>query len=136
MESTAAVAAIRSRFDTEWAVSNSTVPVSWENEHSQYTTPPFVHVQIRFGASRIATLGGDSNNIYRQSGEVIIRIFETSAYGTDRVRDLADDAAGIFRGWRSSDLRFYTSAPTGAVEEDGNVAIVTVIASFFYDLTG
>jgi hypothetical protein len=139
MEFSAAATAIRTRFETQWAVSNSSVPVFWENENNRLpeTEAPFVHIQIRLGASRIVTLGGESNNVHRQFGEVIIRLFEVSQYGMDRIRGLADDAAEIFRSYATTPLRFFASAPTGGVEElDGNYAIVTVIASFQYDLIG
>jgi len=138
MNATQAAAAIRTKFDTDWTAANPTVPVYWENENNELPSDqPFVHVSIRYGAARIATIGGDGSNVHRQSGEVIIRVFEISTYGMERARDYADDAATIFRGYRSGDLHFYTAALAGSPDElDGNVISITVLASFFFDLIG
>lgn len=131
-----ATAAIRARMETQWAVSNPSVPLYWQNDNNQLGDPPFLHLEVSFGAARIATLGGDGNNIHRQSGEVVIRVFGTSQDGVTEVGALADDAADAFRGYRSGDLRFYTAAPAGSGTQSGNLFQQDVIANFFFDLTG
>jgi len=48
------------------------------------------------------------------------------------VRDLADDAASIFRGWSSGELRFY-GVSTRDDGVDGGWYMLEVIASFEND---
>jgi hypothetical protein len=135
-----AVTSIKGQIAAAWAVSHSDIPLIYTNE----PTPTFdqatriVHIEIRAGAQRIASWGGQSNNRYRQSGEVIMRIFGPSEEGEDVARGLADDAAAILLGYRDGDLVFTDSAPAGgaATDENGNFFEADVIASFFVDLIG
>jgi hypothetical protein len=137
MTPSAAKALIRSRLETEWAALHAAVPIFWPNENNQLPDPPFLHAEVRFGATRIAgKAGGLGTNLHRQSGELIVRVFEESLYGDTRADGYADEICTIFRTWQPGDLRFYTAAPAGGGTLNGNVFPVTVIASFDFDLIG
>jgi hypothetical protein len=134
-------AAIRDQWETQWAaLGRSAVTTLWPNEQGSSQTPdaPFARLSWRFGSARIAKVGGGSgNNVQRQSGEVIVSLFEAQSYGEEtRIRALADDAATIFRTFRSGDLRFYAAFPVGEGQVNGNYYQIDVLAPFEFDLVG
>jgi hypothetical protein len=133
---TAAKALIRTRLDTEWAALHASVPVFWPNENNQLPAGPFLFAEVRFGRANIAGRAALGTHLHRQSGELIVRVFEESLYGDARADGYADEICTIFRTWSPGDLQFYTAAPAGGGTMDGNVFPVTVIASFTLNLIG
>lgn len=135
MNSAEVITAVRDLIEADW--DGVTVPVYWKNERGSATlTPPFMHVTVRFGASAIRGLGGFGSNLQRQSGEVVMRIFDAARYGEDRLAGYADTAAAIFRTYTAGPLRFYDASRQGEGVEDGNLYEVDVIANFEFDLIG
>ena len=132
MEQAVAISTIKARFDSMWASLHNDIGVKWVNAiSSQPPVYPFVHASIRFG---IADKAGWS--VQRQSGEVLLRIFVEAGTEDTVINDLCDEAAGIFRFWRSDGLVFFASAPLddGDDVQDGNFYQRDVIASFMLDL--
>lgn len=132
-------AAIKSRFNVQWAALHSGVTIVWANdaELPTFDVPePVVHAEIRGGAENVAAWGGPMQNRYRQSGELIVRVFVPSNSGDEAARELADDAASIFRGWSDGDLRFFGVSVLGgsAGDESGNYFNIDVVAAFQNDL--
>jgi hypothetical protein len=140
-----AEAAIKSRMDTEWTALHPTIPVYFENEGvnadrlDSSTTTSWLDVYIRPGRETHSEFGGGAGaNRWRKSGEVLIRVF--TKVNTDKavINGLIDDAAGIFRGWLSGDLKFFAvgDAAGGQTQEHGSWFERAVIASFTFDLSG
>lgn len=130
-----AASAIKQRLKSQWAVLHADQHVFWPNEDNEIPDgESFLMAEISFGAVRVASLGGSGVNRHRQTGECIVSICAPVNAGEDDIRTLADDAASIFRGWISGELRFYTAAPQGLGQQDGNLYQIDVIGSFEFDL--
>lgn len=134
-----AVAAIKSRLTTQWAaLGHSAVTIVWPNDPVPTIDPPasVIHAAVTGGPERVAAFGGPNQNRYRQFGELIIRILVPSDSGADAARNLADDAATIFRGWRSGDLMFFGVGNSAGsnFDRDGDWFEVDVICPFTNDL--
>ena len=129
-----AIALAKSRFITQWEALHSDIPVVWTNDPiPEFDQPgPVVHVEVNGGVEDIIAFGGPQQNLYRSLGEVIIRVLVPQGSGDELVRDLADDAASIFRGWSSGELRFY-GVSTRDDGVDGGWYMLEVIASFEND---
>lgn len=140
MKYAAAATSLTNQIKTQWLALHPTIPVFMANE--QFTTfdvtQRVVHVAIRSGAQHVVAWGGLGNNRYRQSIDVIMRIFVPAGEGEDEARALADDGAAILLGFRDTDLVIDSAAPAGgdATAEDGQWFEFDVIATGFYDLTG
>lgn len=128
-------AAIRARFEAQWTIPESEMPRVWPNTLTVLPPPPFIAIEIQFGAPQIVSLGGYGTNTQRQSGEVIMRLFEQSVYGDERIRAYADQAADVFRLWISGELRFYAAATESEIDMTGNVFELDVLAHFEFDIT-
>lgn len=140
MKYAVAAASLTAQIKTNWTALHPTIPVVMANEprptFDEY--PRVMHVEIRGGAQRVVAWGGLNNNRFRQSLEVIMRLFVPSQEGEVAVRLLADDAAALLLSYRDGDLIIESSAPASgdAAEENGNWFQFDVIASGFCDLVG
>ena len=139
-------AAIRSRFETQFPPLRSTTPILWPNERLNPAPDPntdgnglqgWVSFEVRSGQEKAAGFGSIGANRWRQSGEVIIRIFVPVTIGETLVRDIAADATSIFRGYQAGDLKFFAASTTGGdISEDGNWYELDAICSFTADIIG
>lgn len=101
-------ATIQQRFAQEWPTLNPTVPVAYENAAA--SIPPENEHWLRFAIvpSAVAPSSfGPSIRRYEAVGRIEIQVFAPRGSGTALRDALADEAAAIFRNWRS---------PDGAVE--------------------
>lgn len=143
MDFSAAVAAIKSRLNTQWAALHPSIPIGWSNDPnpilSSSSPGPVLRAEVRGGVEEVAAWGGPNQNRYRQTGELIVRVLVPAYSGEEAARDYADEVCVIFRGWRtgaSQELIFFgvDNAAGGEADRDGNFFEVDVIASFTNDL--
>lgn len=138
---TDAVDAIKSRLNTEWAALHSTIPVVWPNDPTQEADPAegesIVHAEISGASERFAAFGGPGINLYRRDGDLTITIFSPAHSGEETLRDLAADAAAIFRGKTVGSAQFLTVSESGggAIERDGVWFSITLFAVFYCHFT-
>ncbi|MEE7442670.1 phage tail terminator-like protein [Methylobacterium oryzae] len=112
-----AVAAIRSYFQTGWA--NETKIVFDDEEYTPQAGVPFVRLNIRHTMGDQATIGAPGNNRHEQLGGLTVQIFTPQGNASVRARELTDKAADLFRGKRTSGIRFYETTPR-EIGPDGN----------------
>lgn len=146
MEFAAAYTSLKNRVTTNWT--HADVPIFWPNDHKPSfnelsgltgsATPAMMHVEIRGGKQDPIAYGAPGSIRYRQSGEVIMRLFVTSQTGEATINSLCDDAVALLRGYRDGDLIIWSCAPASgeAAEEDGNFYQKDVIASWTNDSVG
>lgn len=134
-------ASIRTRFETQFPTLRPNTRILWPNERLNPLPDPNIDVsgwvsfEVRSGAEKVAGYGGLSNNRWRQSGEVIVRIFVPVTVGETLIRSIAADATSIFRGFQSGDLKFFEASTTGGdLSEDGNWYELATICTFFCDI--
>jgi len=111
---------LETRMNTQWALLNPTIPVIYDNSP---VSPPASGSWVRFriydSDARIAGIGG-SQTLHRISGYIEIVVSVDKDTGTATARDLADDAAGIFRDCNSlSGFRFRSPWPQRLGVQDG-----------------
>lgn len=91
-------------FETGWA--NQT-PIAWEN--LDFSPPDPMSSWVRFsvlsGEAFYASIGAPGNNVIRHPGLIVVQVFVPLNAGALLTLDLADDAAGIFRDYRSGGVR-------------------------------
>lgn len=95
--------AICSRFEAHWA---SRTPLAWPNRG--FAVPPereWIRLTILDGDTRQVSIGSPGANIHRHSGVIVIQVFVPIDSGTRTARDLADQAAAIFRNQRFDGIR-------------------------------
>ncbi len=104
MNSNQDVAALQSHFALQWSILNPDTVVYFEN--SPAAPPPENAHWLRFAvqpSSFLPVSFGTSQRRYEGAGRVEIQIFAPRGAGTALRDTLADEAAGIFRNWRSGD---------------------------------
>ncbi|MEM7444292.1 MAG: phage tail terminator-like protein [Pseudomonadota bacterium] len=95
--------AICGRFDARWA---GRTPVAWPNHG--FAVPsgaPWVRLTIVDGEARQASLGSPGANLHRHTGVIMVQVFVPIDSGTRTARELADEAAEIFRHQRFDAIR-------------------------------
>lgn len=137
-------AAIRSRFETQFPTLRPSVPILWPNERLNPAPDPntdgnglqgWIAFEVRSGREIPAGFGGLGANRWRQSGEVIIRIFVPVTVGETLVRAVAADASSVFRGYQAGNLKFFEADTTGGdISEDGNWYELDSICHFTADI--
>lgn len=136
------VASMRARFAAMWPAVHADVPILWPNERLDPAPDPsatgngkqgWVAFTVRGGPEALKGFGGLGNNLYRQSGEVLIRCFVPTASTEIALRQLCSDAAAIYRGWQDGNLKFFAAGTIGEPVEDGGWAELDVQASFTFD---
>ena len=145
MDAATAYALTKTRIETQWAaLVTPAVPLIFTNEQRPTfeEAPNCVHVEIRFGNSQTVGFGGIGNNLQRQFGEVIFRVFGPADQKMPPIIALADIASGILRYWSANSggttLRFFDCGPAGGGEDDkdGVFYELDAIASFYFDTIG
>lgn len=141
MRSSDAEAIIEARIKAIWPTVHPAVPAIFTNDlrPSFDEAPNVMHVEIRWGADRIASFGGIGENRHRQSGEVVLRCFVQSIIdGRVLPSTMADDAGDMFRSFRSGDLIFFEvgAAAGEQSDQDGDFFQRDAIASFTLDIIG
>ncbi len=105
MTFTADANAIRTHFDAEWLGLRPEAPVAYDNiafdpavdAVDAFGNPvPWVRLTLIPGDGFQASLG--TPKVWRSTGVVSVQIFVPVGQGDGTARELADDAAGVFRG--------------------------------------
>ena len=99
------VMTLRTRFVTEWQNGVATVFDNQPNEQLS-DDQPFVRFSVRPGVETRASFSSDV-----QLGRVIVSVFVPRQQGAKPAYDLADEAAAIFRQWRSPDYQLHCTSP-------------------------
>jgi len=95
--------AICGRFDAHWA---GRTPVTWPNHgFAVPSATPWVRLTIVDGEARQASMGNPGANLHRHAGVIMVQVFVSIDSGTRTARELADQAAEIFRNQRFDDIR-------------------------------
>ena len=108
--------AICGRFDAVWA---GRTPVAWPNQ--SFTVPTateWVRLTIVNAAVKRMTLGNPGANVHRHNGVITVQVFAPIDSGTHTARDLADQAAAIFRNQRFDGIRCDTASVVEVGAED------------------
>ena len=95
--------AIVGRFNSHW---NARTPVAWPNWG--FTVPDrgaWVRLAILNGDATQRSIGNPGANVHRHVGVITVQVFVPIDSGTHTARDLADDAAAIFRNQRFDGIR-------------------------------
>lgn len=99
----AALKAILSYFETEWA---EETPVCWPNDPFNIPSEAsWVRITVLNANSRPASLGG-TTKMYRHNGIVAIQIFCEPGQGNAEIESLVDTITAIFRGKSVSGCKF------------------------------
>lgn len=97
------VQTISARFASRMTALRPQVAVAYDNiEFVPTLGSPWCRFTVLHGEGRHAAVNG----LYRNSGIVIVQIFTPIETGDALALGIADDVAGIFRGWRSGALLF------------------------------
>ena len=126
-------AAIRQRFETQWAgatdVQYPGVDFKINGDNS------WVRLNIADAAANWASMGDPGNNIERNLGQVTIQIFVLAGVGEGVALGLADNARAVFRSWTdaASGLRFEVPPYARQVGVDGKWYQINVVAPFRFD---
>lgn len=101
-------AAIRSRFNTQWA---STTPIAWPN--ASYTPTPgtaWVRLTILPATAKHQGLAVGSSATgsrrYREGGLIVIQVFTPENTGDGANQTLCESVAAIFRGVTADGIRY------------------------------
>lgn len=117
------------------------VPLYWANDVADEIAlrseqlGPFVHVDIVGGLERPLTRGAPGANTFKQSGEIVARIFTVAGKGDAQARGYADDFAAIFRDQVFAGVSCGSGAGvTGGGNDgtDGNWFQIDVIIPFMF----
>jgi hypothetical protein len=85
---------IETRFNEQWG---STTPIKWDNvDYQPSAETTYVDFQIHNNSSNVVGISGN-NNMHRVRGLIAINIYVALNAGTRSGRELADQAAAIFR---------------------------------------
>lgn len=108
---------IKSRFETQWAARRPTVPIFRENVDSTSDVPPdagtpWVRISVFPGNGDQETMGDAGVGFYRFDGVALIQIYTPRGEGAGLASELADDAAGIFRGKTVNGVNFDAPSAT------------------------
>lgn len=122
--------AIQARFAGSWVTDDSPPKpltlIAWENV--AFTAPgsgpgapekqDWVRIQVLGSDATVVSIGGPQVT-HRHGGDVVIEIFGLPNTGPARVRQLADKACSIFRGWQSGGMVFWTPRVVDVGLQDG-----------------
>lgn len=140
MSYTADANTIRARFATEWPQLRPTVPIAYDNSAfdpaidalDPFGNPaPWVRFSIMPGDAFQASLG--TPKVWRSTGLATVQVFVPLGQGDGLAGELADDAAGIFRGVRLNGLIFRAPAFT-RIGEDGTWYQINVTTPYLAEL--
>lgn len=98
---------IRSRFNTEWATAQPTVPVFFDNAGDDVTPPQnsaWVRLTVLPGESRQVEMGRLRR--WRRVGQIVVQIFVPAASGTGLAQELGDAVRDVFEGRTVSGVIF------------------------------
>lgn len=125
-------AAIRQRFETQWA---ATLPAQMPDVEFTVPETAWVRLNIDPASSFWASMGDPGNNIERNLGQVTVQIFVPSGEGEGAALEYADQIRGIFRSWRdaSSGVRFEVPPYARKAGTSGKWSQVNVVAPFRFD---
>jgi hypothetical protein len=125
-------AAIRARFETQWA---ATTPVQWPNVEFTIPDASWVRLNIAEAAAKWAGFGDPGNNPERNFGQVTVQIFVASGDGEGAGLAFADSVKTIFRSWRdaTSGVRFLVPPYARQIGIDGKWYQINVVAPFQFD---
>lgn len=125
-------AAIRLRFETQWAAAT---PAQYPNVKFTKPDEPWVRVTIADARSDWASMGDPGNNVERNLGQVTVQIFVKSGDGEGIGLGLTDQVKAIFRSWSdaSSGVRFVVPPYARQVGADGKWYQINVVAPFRFD---
>jgi hypothetical protein len=102
-------AAIRSRFNTQWAGATT---IAWDNvAFTPPTGTPWVRVSIRPSDAYQASIGTTGARTFRDEGLIFIGVFVPENEGEGEAWTLAESAADIFRGVTAAGVVY--SGPAG-----------------------
>jgi len=123
---------IRSRFATQFALIQPTVPIHYDNDAGDPPdSGPWVRLTILDGDASQVSLGATRR--WRNPGVVTIQVFVEVGIGDGLAREIADDVAAIFRGVTVSGVIF--RAPSiRRVGPDGKWYQVNVSTPFQFDI--
>ncbi len=124
-------AAIRQRFETQWA---TTTAVQYPGVKFTEPAAAWVRLNIDQASSNWASMGDPGNNIERNLGQVTVQIFAPLGEGEGVAMELADQVRAVFRSWTdaASGLRFEVPPYARKVGNDDWYQ-VNVIAPFRFD---
>ena len=89
-------AKLRVRFSEEWPAAQPSAPIAWPNiAFTPQTKQPFVEFRIMDEEAVQASLG--MRPLYRNTGEVRMRVYIPNGEGDSRSLDLSDSAIRIFQ---------------------------------------
>lgn len=129
----AAHAAIRQRFETQWA---ARTPAQYPSvTFDAPDNEAWVRLNIDDAATEWASFGVPDGNTERHFGQVTVQIFVLSGEGEGEALELADVVKGIFRNWSdvSSGLRFLVPPYARQVGVDGKWYQINVVAPYQFD---
>jgi len=132
----AAVAAIRSRMETEWPALRPTIPIRFVNEDAVLADSPTAHVffEVVPGQAVLRGVGEPGNRLYIYPGIIQAHVFVPTGEGETLARQYADEIGEIFRAKQfGSTVR--TNVPSvdpGDSSGDGNYWRVTASIDFDY----
>jgi hypothetical protein len=124
--------AIRTRFKNEIKDPNS-LQVQYDNQKD--FAPPkelWCRVSIKFGDAVQASLGSPESRLYRNTGVVMIQIFDIIGAGDEAILQLADKINAAFRGVSVSELLFRTPSVSSSRRE-GDYWQVNVDCPFVFE---
>lgn len=124
-------AAIRSRFNTEWAAAT---PVAMPNVAF---TPPndasWVRLTILTAGAEEAALSSGGTQRYRHDGTISVQVFVPANSGDGVARTLAEQACAIFRGETFSGVRCGAPFVTEAGNDGNGWYSLVVWVPYFRD---
>jgi len=125
-------AAIRARFETQWAAAT---PVQYPNVKFSIPETSWVRLNIAQAASDWVGMGDPGNNPERNFGQVTVQIFTESGAGEGAALAYADTVRGVFRSWRdaASGVRFEVPPYARQIGIDGKWYQINVVAPFKFD---
>jgi len=125
-------AAIRARFETQWAAAT---PTQYPNVEFTIPDESWVRLNIASAAAEWAGMGDPGNNPERNFGQVTMQIFVASGEGEGVSLGLADTVKGVFRSWRdaASGVRFEVPPYARQIGIDGKWYQINVVAPFQFD---
>lgn len=132
MSSAAVHAAIRQRFETQWAAAT---PVQYPNREFTIPDETWVRLNIVTAAAEWAGMGDPGNNPERNFGQVTVQIFAASGEGEGEGLGLSDTIKTVFRSWRdtASGVRFEVPPYARQIGTVGKWYRINVVAPFQFD---
>lgn len=125
-------AAIRQRFETQWA---SSTPAQMPNVKLDEPGIPWVRLNIAEASAVWAGFGDPGNNPERNFGQVTIQTFTLAGQGEGAGLELADQAKAVFRSWRdaASSVRFLVPPYARVIGDNKKWYQINVVAPFQFD---